>query len=554
MSEETLLEATLHAVVLATNQRSDWAPGGPHQPAALLSGLGLPLIQHTLRWLDAQQLAGITVVSHERPYVLAPHVASLQTPVRHWLERQTRGTVGILRQVAQAHPGTLLIVEGPLRTELNLQALWCAHRRTGATMTCGVVSAERAPGALRVVRGHNQRIVRAGSAEDLPSATEALAGLTLLETSSLEAFKLDESDYQQELLCSLLAGAQPVFGVDCPDAWNAAWSPQGYAQFLQARLVEQREGVYVAPGARVDPRARLIAPCYIAAGSRIEAEAEVGPAVCIEAHAQIGRGSRLQHCQVLPYTRVSAGSRWKHGVIFPHGFTPWGASAAAGEVSEDLDAAWQPPWGERLHTLLDQSLAALLLLLMAPLWLLIIAAIKLDSPGPAFYTQLRSGRDPRPYRLGSPRGGVFACYKFRTMHADADRRVQELRAQNQYGEGAFFKLADDPRITRVGSFLRKTSLDELPQLINVLKGEMRLVGNRPLPLYEAEALQEDWQRTRFLAPAGITGLWQISGRSELSEKERLVLDAYYSVTRSFWGDWGILLRTLPALIRQRGAR
>ena len=140
------------------------------------------------------------------------------------------------------------------------------------------------------------------------------------------------------------------------------------------------------------------------------------------------------------------------------------------------------------------------------------------------------------------------------MHVDADQKVKELMAQNQYGNSAFFKLENDPRITRVGHLLRKTSLDELPQLINVLRGEMRLVGNRPLPVYEAEALQEDWQRTRFLAPAGITGLWQISGRSDLSEKERLALDAYYTVTRTFAGDMSILFRTLPALLARRGAR
>lgn len=549
-----LSDATIHAVVLATNLGHEGVLGAPPQPPALLPGLGLPLIQHTLRWLDGQQLCSIIVVSHERPYLLAPHLATLQTPVRHRLERNSRGNVGILRQIAQAQPGTLLIVEGPLRTDLDLQAVWQTHRRTGATMTLGVVPAERAPAARRVVRGPEGRILRVGLSSDLPSATEALAGLTLLETSTLERFDFADADDYPDLLQRAWAEAQPVYGVECPRAWNAAWGLHGYARFLHAALAEQSEGVYVAPSARVDPRAKLVAPVYIGAESRVDAEAEIGPGVSIEDRVHIGRGSRLQHCQVLPYTRVRAGSQWNDGMLFPHGFRAWKASAAAGEESEDLDTAWQAPWGERLHTMFDQALAALLLLLMAPVWLLIIAAIKLDSPGPAFYTQLRSGRDPRPYRLGSPRGEVFACYKFRTMHADADRRVEELRAQNQYGKGAFFKLADDPRITRVGAFLRKTSLDELPQLINVFKGEMRLVGNRPLPLYEAEALREDWQRTRFLAPAGITGLWQISGRSELSEKERLVLDAYYSVTRTFWGDWGILLRTLPALIRQRGAR
>jgi lipopolysaccharide/colanic/teichoic acid biosynthesis glycosyltransferase len=222
---------------------------------------------------------------------------------------------------------------------------------------------------------------------------------------------------------------------------------------------------------------------------------------------------------------------------------------------EVLGTCYEPPAADRWHTLFDQVVAGLGLLAIAPLLLLLVLAIKLESPGPAFYTQLRVGQEKRPYRRGAPRGSIFEVYKFRTMIGDADQNVKELMAQNSYGAGgAFFKLDHDPRITRVGHFLRKTSLDELPQLINVLKGEMRLVGNRPLPVYEAEALKEDWQRTRFLAPAGITGLWQIAGRSDLSEKERLALDAYYTVSRNFFGDLGILFKTVPALLLKRGAR
>jgi lipopolysaccharide/colanic/teichoic acid biosynthesis glycosyltransferase len=185
--------------------------------------------------------------------------------------------------------------------------------------------------------------------------------------------------------------------------------------------------------------------------------------------------------------------------------------------------------------------------------LIVAIAIKLDSPGPALYKQLRVG-EGRPGGRNLRSGRVFKIYKFRTMYIDADDRLAEVRKLNQYKNQTFVKIENDPRITRLGNFLRKSSLDELPQLFNVLLGDMQLVGNRPLPVYEAEALSEEWQKLRFQAPAGITGLWQISGRSNMSAEERLVLDNYYAITYSFWGDIKILLMTIPALIKTRGAR
>lgn len=140
------------------------------------------------------------------------------------------------------------------------------------------------------------------------------------------------------------------------------------------------------------------------------------------------------------------------------------------------------------------------------------------------------------------------------MYDGADSSLSKLQHLNQYQNGkdrpgAFIKIKNDPRITRVGRFIRMTSLDELPQLINVLKGEMSIVGNRPLPIYEAVQLTYDGAARRFDAPAGITGLWQVTkrGKDEMSEQERIALDVKYAENRSFWGDISILFRTLPAM-------
>jgi lipopolysaccharide/colanic/teichoic acid biosynthesis glycosyltransferase len=191
---------------------------------------------------------------------------------------------------------------------------------------------------------------------------------------------------------------------------------------------------------------------------------------------------------------------------------------------------------------MDIFLSLVALLLLSPVLLVVALIIKVESRGPIFYISKRAGNGYR----------VFDFYKFRSMRQDADQQLQALAAQNQYGDSAFFKIKNDPRITRFGSFLRTTSIDELPQLINVLKGDMSLVGNRPLPLYEAEKLTRDGIAYRFLAPAGITGLWQITkrGKEEMSEEERIRLDMIYARKYSFLYDLKILVGTLPALLQK----
>ena len=191
---------------------------------------------------------------------------------------------------------------------------------------------------------------------------------------------------------------------------------------------------------------------------------------------------------------------------------------------------------------MDIILSLIALLMLSPLLLVVAVIIKIESRGPIFYISKRAGNGYK----------VFDFYKFRSMRQDADKQLAQLAARNQYGNAAFFKIKDDPRITRFGSFLRTTSIDEIPQLLNVLKGDMSLVGNRPLPLYEAEKLTKDGIAYRFLAPAGITGLWQITkrGKEEMSEDERIKLDMIYARKYSFLFDLKILMGTFPALLQK----
>jgi lipopolysaccharide/colanic/teichoic acid biosynthesis glycosyltransferase len=194
------------------------------------------------------------------------------------------------------------------------------------------------------------------------------------------------------------------------------------------------------------------------------------------------------------------------------------------------------------------SLTALFLL--SPLFILIALAIRIESKGPTFYISKRAGCGYR----------IFDFFKFRTMFAGAESRVKELSHLNQYTEDekkepTFFKFNNDPRVTKVGEFLRNTSLDELPQLLNVLMGDMSLVGNRPLPLYEAATLTTDQCAQRFLAPAGMTGLWQIKkrGRDDMSVEERISLDIDYANKYNFMYDLWIMANTPSAIIQKSSA-
>ncbi|MDH6605926.1 exopolysaccharide biosynthesis polyprenyl glycosylphosphotransferase [Streptomyces sp. SAI-208] len=192
--------------------------------------------------------------------------------------------------------------------------------------------------------------------------------------------------------------------------------------------------------------------------------------------------------------------------------------------------------------LTDRLLALLGILLLTPLMVVIGAWVRLDSPGPAFFRERRIGRDSHEFTL----------LKFRTMHRGADRRKGELAHLNHYGSDPFFKIADDPRVTGAGSFLRSSSLDELPQLFNVLAGQMSLVGPRPLVKDEVAALSEDGSH-RLLVKPGMTGLWQVSGRSRLPTEERIRLDVSYVENWSAALDLSILLRTPSAVVRRTGA-
>jgi exopolysaccharide biosynthesis polyprenyl glycosylphosphotransferase len=192
--------------------------------------------------------------------------------------------------------------------------------------------------------------------------------------------------------------------------------------------------------------------------------------------------------------------------------------------------------------LIDIVASIILMIAFIPLFLVIMALIYKDSPGPVFFKQTRVGRW----------GKLFTMWKFRSMYLDADKRLKEIQAQNEMAGGVLFKMKNDPRIIPVGRFIRKASIDELPQLWNVLKGDMSLVG--PRPALPSEVNQYSLQdRKRLEVIPGITCIWQVSGRSDIPFPQQVQLDVQYIQSQSFWLDIKLLLQTIPAVLLSRGA-
>jgi len=199
-------------------------------------------------------------------------------------------------------------------------------------------------------------------------------------------------------------------------------------------------------------------------------------------------------------------------------------------------------WPLLAKRVLDFTISVLGIILLSPLLVVVGALVKLTSPGPVLFVQKRLGLNKRPFDL----------YKFRTMALDAEERMRQIEHLNEVS-GPVFKMKNDPRVTAMGKFLRKTSLDELPQLFNVLKSEMSLVGPRPLPARDYNGFNEDWQRRRFSVRPGVTCLWQIRGRSSIPFQQWMELDLQYIDKWSLWLDFQILMRTIPAVFRGSGA-
>lgn len=517
----------MKGLVLSAAYHPSFSPLLEAAPVEAMPLLGRPILAWHLEQFAAMGISEVMLVLHHLPHVtiaLLKEWAPRGMNVRTCMVRSTGGLRERLQACASFLTETTLLIQGDRLPLLDFAPAIRSHQASRPLLT-SIVSAER---------------------------PKDLDGICLIEPELLRA--LAGAPAEGEWLEFLRERSFPLATMAVAGAAYLMDSPQEFAKTSKALL---GGGMAIDPRAFVHPSAQVHSPVYIGPDCRVEQDARVGPGVILNRGVHVRRGASLEACTVLDDVRLGLGRSFKDRLLAPHGSFHLGSALSAFEPSldpEELRSTHGAHSGEQWAQLGDSLLAWIALVSLSPLLLLISLLIYLDDPGPIFYTQLRVGQDRRSCRLGGLRGRIFSLYKFRTMRVGADSEVEALRQHNHYGQGAFFKLERDPRLTRLGAWLRRSSLDELPQLLNVAAGDMRLVGNRPLPLYEAEALSEGWQRIRFASPAGITGLWQISGRSDLSERERMVLDSTYAVTRTYWSDLFILAKTIPALLLRRGAR
>lgn len=228
--------------------------------------------------------------------------------------------------------------------------------------------------------------------------------------------------------------------------------------------------------------------------------------------------------------------------IFGLANTRWRAEELEGDQYIATYTGTNDLWPRMMKRTLDIIVASLALLALSPIFIFAAIAIKLTSEGDVFFLQERLGLNKRRFKV----------YKFRTMVPNAEKLMASLEKHNEMG-GPVFKMKNDPRITPIGKFLRRTSIDELPQLLNVIKGDISLVGPRPLPVRDYEGFSQDWQRRRFSVKPGITCLWQVNGRNKLSFDQWMMLDLQYMDEWSLWLDLKILARTVPAVLKGEGA-
>lgn len=557
------------AAILAGGFNDRLKPFTLASPIGLMPVLNQPLLLGMFRHLRRQGIGDILLNTYRMPHQierrLAPAVGD-GLRVTYVVEQPPFGSMSTLKRSAGFFSGDFLLIMGDVISDADLRPLFAQHRERGALLTVAVSA--RADGRRygTAVWDDNQRLINVARQRQMGEREAPLAGIYVVSPDLFDWVPESQGyDLGRHLLPALMDAEAPVFvepidgytnhinsftrfftvNLDALGGEIRGWS-SGYER-------EPYPGQRIGEGAEISPQAQLRGPVVIGPRCRIEAGAVIEQSI-IEDGSVIGQGALLRQCVVFRRTAVGPGINLQRCLIRGDLIV----QADSGQISAITDSSvvrpiqWQRRWsipGEWL----DRVLALLALVVLSPLFLLIALLIRLDSRGPALFRQLRVGQVRSRTSWGTPLGGVFPLYKFRTMQYNPTDGPHRPAAAGD-SPALFEKQAADPRVTRVGSFLRATSLDELPQLINVVKGDIRLVGNRPLPLWEAEQLSEEWQMLRFNAPAGMTGLWQISGRSDLSPEERMVLDNYYAITHSFWGNWQIVLKTIPAVLRRRGAR
>lgn len=564
----------MQAVILAGGRERGFAGMDPSVPRALLPLGNTPLLVHLLAYLGRQGINQATVCLNADARIVEKRIPD-GTPwgitLRYRYESAPTGTAGSLRGLRSAgFDGPLLLVTGVPFLDFPLTRLLTLHRERRAAASLGLTRWWGPAGyPEEIVEGPDGQVeaVRVPYGQPGGRGLRTL-GVYLLEPAALERIGQESYlDLKEQLLPRLRRAGESVLGLEVPGlgvrldglpdylAFSQDFLSNGYMGWIRRDSRESRvrlgPAVSVAPSAAllgplclgerstVSAHVRVEGPTAIGAGCSLATRSAVVASVLLEG-VEVAERAQLERCLVGPGCRIPPGASLRDAVLTqPRGN---GAGplirplAESGLIHGEVRAAATGDH-QKVKRGLDLCLAAAGLLFSAPLLGLAALAIRLDSPGPVFFRQRRVGEG----------GREFSMLKLRSMVRDAECQRERLIDQNEI-DGPMFKMGNDPRITRVGAFLRRTRIDELPQLWNVLKGEMSLVGPRPLAMAEMDC-NPAWREIRLTVRPGATGLWQVESMRRNSFQDWIQADIRYVQERSLALDLRILARTAREVVR-----
>jgi lipopolysaccharide/colanic/teichoic acid biosynthesis glycosyltransferase/dTDP-glucose pyrophosphorylase len=577
------------AVLLAGGEGRRPTPLAKRHPAFMFPVVNKPIIEHNIEFLARKGLEDVVVVlsANSRIAELESIRKRNDGRIRIHLHREAkpRGTAGILGDVTYLLENQpFLVMNCSLYIEdADIEGLMDFHRRKKAAVTVGVRQGAKRTSKTEAIEISDEGMIKGvhiiHHSRDRRSPW-LFSGIYLFAPEVFEFIDPHKYlDIKEQLIPALQRASLPVYAYELDGYYRSIDSLEDYLRIhwdlfeLNGNTThfknkqEVAERVWVGRNTTISPGTYLMGPvvigdkCSIAKGAQIIGPAVIGDGCEISAGAvvresilwnnvSLEKGARSEYCIVTEGLKILEGERLKNSVavdnlrigdmnLMTH---PYKLTGVAGENLSQLLTARVNSWVFNFtKRAMDISISLLAILILSPFFILIALAIKLDSPGPVFFIQKRCGKD----------GKLFGMFKFRTMFVAAEKMQVELLPQKDT-DGPMFKMINDPRITRVGKILRKTSLDEIPQLVNVIKGEMSLVGPRPLIMDEMK-FSPSWRDTRLKVKPGITGLWQVQGRSETPFHEWIKYDIAYVKKQSIWLDLKILFKTLKVVFKKAGA-
>ncbi len=574
------------AIILAGGQKTRLNPLDKHRPVWMLPIINRPLIEFIIDSLKKNGIEEVTIAmsgSDEIPDKLKEY-KSPNINIHFYREDKPRGTAGSIKDLEGfiCEETFVVINSNIFAGDINLSRAIQFHHKMKSIATAGVYR-DAGIGDVK----ESVCIASDGKIKSYHMIHSSIDKRSPWKYSGIYIFSpvilgfINGSSYmdiKEQLIPALQRKSLNVFAYEIEGCYRYLESVNDYLRVQRDILLERvtkglyfdkkeeaAEKVWTGKDVKISPKSYLLGPIVIGDGCTIEDRAQIiGPAV-IGNRCKISRGVLIRESILWDDISLSNGAKIEYSILGERSYVPDNSNIKNTILLDGLkDRDNNLPSDYSVKSIIDLSgivsiagdtqkiyktvkritdvaLSAVGIFLLLPIFFLIAIAVKIDSPGPVFYIQKRCGI----------RGKLFGMIKFRTMVTNAEKLYKKLIAKKET-DGPIFKISNDPRITGLGRILRKTSLDEIPQLLNVLKGEMSLVGPRPLIMDEMK-FSPSWRDTRLKVKPGITGLWQIQGRSEASFHDWIRYDVYYVKNQSLWLDIKILFKTIKVVLKKVGA-